>query len=62
MLIGGVLNGTDGAIRIVQAVHALNVLTVAGLVLVLVVAGVRVFNLVLVFVFRVGLETYLKYE
>ena len=39
-----------------QAVHALHDVTIARLVLILLVTGVRVFYFVLVLVFRVGLE------
>ena len=56
MLVSGVFNSADGAIGVMEAVHALNVLAVARLMLVLVVAGVGVLDFVLVLVFGVSLE------
>ncbi|XP_063361482.1 uncharacterized protein LOC134650456 [Cydia amplana] len=53
MLIGGVMHDPDSAVGLVQAVVALHDVAVAGLVLGLLVAGVRVLHLVLELVFRV---------
>ena len=55
LLVSVVLHNPDGAIGLVQAVHALHDVTVAGLVLGLLVAGVRVLHFVRELVFGVGL-------
>ena len=54
--ISGVVHGAGGAIGLQQAVVSLDHVTVAGLALALLVAGVRVSNAVLEAVFGVGLR------
>lgn len=55
-----VFDGTDGAIGFMQAVDTLDDITIAGLVLVFVVAGMRVLDFVLELVFGVILKNMIE--
>lgn len=55
MLVRVVLDGADGSVSLMQAVDALDDITVAGLMLIFVVTGVRILHFVFVLVFGVSL-------
>jgi hypothetical protein len=58
VLVGGVLDGADGAVGVVNGVLALDNVTVAGFPLVLEVSGMRVVHCVVKLVLGVGLKFY----
>lgn len=62
MVVSGVLDLADGTVRLNQGVASMDGATVAGFVLRLVVASVRVSHGVRVVVFGVGLESNIHIE